>query len=242
MRKRWVFIFIMFWILAGIQVFRNNLTEKEQQITEVFAQIGTEEKNNETEYFGKIKGSFMGEEERKQFLVKTARELGITEMGNVMEEQREGHILTKITTENTRSRTELKILTMSNEEQYLCVRIFFENDLHSAMYYRIRLSDLLEDKVENPQNTTMAYGFYTGDLTMEQKDQITEEILNCFGAHTVSKQKTDDLYTVYGYTGGINDYMMQGNQAVNLNIAMTYNEIKDKTKVYVAIPVMSESY
>ena len=36
--------------------------------------------------------------------------------------------------------------------------------------------------------------------------------------------------------------MMQGNQAVNLNIAMTYNEIKDKTKVYVAIPVMSESY
>lgn len=77
---------------------------------------------------------------------------------------------------------------------------------------------------------------------MEQKDQITEEILNCFGAHTVSKQKTDDLYTVYGYTGGINDYMMQGNQAVNLNIAMTYNEIKDKTKVYVAIPVMSESY
>ena len=75
MRKRWVFIFIMFWILAGIQVFRNNLTEKEQQITEVFAQIGTEEKNSETEYFGKIKGSFMGEEERKQFLVKTAREL-----------------------------------------------------------------------------------------------------------------------------------------------------------------------
>ena len=36
--------------------------------------------------------------------------------------------------------------------------------------------------------------------------------------------------------------MMMGDLAVNLNIAMTYNEIKDKTKVYLAIPVMSECY
>ncbi|MDO4453714.1 MAG: YwmB family TATA-box binding protein [Eubacteriales bacterium] len=242
MRKRWIVIFIMLWVLAGIQVFKNNLAEREQQMTEVFAQIGTEEKNSETEYFGKMKGSFMDEEERKQFLVKTAGQLGITEMGNVIEEQREGHILTQITAENTRSRTELKILTMSSKEQYLCVRISFENDLYSAMYYRTRLSDLLEEKVEHPQNTMTAYGFYRGNLTVEEKDKITEEILDCFGAHTVSRQETEQLYTTYGYTGGIKDYIMLGDQAVNLNIAMTYNEIKDKTKVYVAIPVMSESY
>ena len=242
MRKRGIIIFIMFWILAGIKVFQNNLEEKEEQITQVFKQIGTEEKNSETEYFGKIKGNFMGEEERKQFLLKTAKKLGITKIGNVTQEQGEGHSCTQITAENRRSKTELKILTMSNEEQYLCVRIFFENDLHSAMYYRAQLQDLLEEYVENPQNTTMAYGFYRGNLTMEEKEEITEEILDCFGAHLVSQQKTGNLYTTYGYTGGINDYMMMGDLAVNLNIAMTYNEIKDQTKVYLAIPVMSECY
>jgi len=242
MKKRAVIIFIMFWILAGIQVFQNNLTEKEEQITQVFRQIGTEEKNSETEYFGKIKGDLMGNQEQKQFLLDTAKKLGITKIGTVTQEQREGHSCTQVTAENRRSKTELKILTMGEGEQYLCVRIIFENDLHSAMYYRTQLQDLLEEYIENPQNTTMAYGVYKGNLTMEQKEEITKEILNGFGAHLVSQQKTGNLYTTYGYTGGINDYMMQGDLAVNINIAMTYNEIKDQTKVYLAIPVISECY
>ena len=38
MRKKGIIIFIMFWILAGIKVFQNNLEEKEEQITQVVRQ------------------------------------------------------------------------------------------------------------------------------------------------------------------------------------------------------------
>lgn len=242
MRKRWVAIFLLLWILAGTQVMKSGLSEKEEQITEVFGRIGTEERNSQTEYFGKIKGSFMESEERKEFLLRMAEELGLKEVGEPQEEEKEGHILTQIIKESARAKTELKILTMNSQEQYVCVRIYFEDDLHSAMYYRTQLQNLLEDEVEEAQNTTTAYGIYRGKLTQEQRDEIADDILECFGARTVSQSKTENLYTIYGYTGGINDYIMQGDLAVNINVAMTYNEERDTTQVYMAIPVMSENY
>lgn len=242
MRKRWIAVFLMLWILAGTQVLKSGLSEREEQITEVFGRIGTEEKNSQTEYFGKLKGEWMDPEERKIFLTETAEKLGLDDIGEPQEEQKEGHSLTQIVKEGARARTELKILTMNEEDQYLCARIEFEDDLHSAMYYRTQLQNILEDTLDNPQNTTTTHGFYKGKLTMEEREKITEDIFESLEAHVVSENKTEQLYTVYGYTGAINDYIMQGDYAININVAMTYDEEKDRTHVYLGIPVMNEEY
>ena len=111
-----------------------------------------------------------------------------------------------------------------------------------AIAWSVSKSYLLEDKVENPQNTTMAYGFYKGQLSLEERNEIADDILESLGAHVVSESRTQQLYTIYGYTGGINDYIMQGDHAVNINVAMNYDEEKDRTRVYLAIPLMSEEY
>lgn len=242
MRKRWVVIFMMLWILAGIQVLKSSLVEKEEQITEVFGRIGTEERNSQTEYFGKIKEYLKDTEERKAFLRQIAEKLGLEQAEEPKEEKKEGHILTQIVKEGARAKTELKILTLNEEDQYLCARIYFEDDLRSAMYYRTQLQNLLESKVEDAQNTTIANGFYQGKLTDDEKDEVADGILESFGAHVVSENCTERLYTVYGYTAGINDYIMQGDHAINVNVAITYDEQRDKTHVYMAIPVMNEAY
>ena len=50
------------------------------------------------------------------------------------------------------------------------------------------------------------------------------------------------LYTIYAYTTYVSDFVMQEDQAVNVNIAMRYNEEEDKTYVYVATPVLGLDY
>ncbi|MCI7812099.1 MAG: YwmB family TATA-box binding protein [Lachnospiraceae bacterium] len=242
MRKRWLVIFLMIWILAGVHILKTGLLEKEEQITQVFGRIGTEDKNSQTEYFGKLKTYLPDTENRKIFLGEIAQKLGLEQTGEAEEEKKDGHILTQIVKEGARAKTELKILTLNDQDQYLCVRISFEDDLYSAMYYRTQLQDLLEDEVEDGQNTTMATGFYEGKLTNEEKDEIADGILESFGAHVVSENRTERLYTVYGYTSGINDYIMQGDYAINVNVAITYEEERDRTHIYVAIPVMNEPY
>ncbi len=242
MQKRWAAVFLMLWILAGTQVLKSGLSEKEEQIAQVFGRIGTEEKNSQTEYFGKVKGEWMNREERNTFLTETAEKLGLECEGGPEEEQKEGYLLTSIVKESARARTQLSIMTLSGEEQYVLARIDFEDDLHSAMYYRSQLENILEDKLEDTQNITAAHGFYKGRMTMEETEEIAQDILEALEAHVVSANKTESFYTVYGYTGAISDYIMQGDYAVNVNVAATYDEQKDRTQVYLAIPLISEEY
>ena len=62
------------------------------------------------------------------------------------------------------------------------------------------------------------------------------------GAKIVTEHRDMQLYTIYAYTTYVSDYVMQEDQAVNVNIAMRYNEEEDKTYVYVATPVLGLDY
>ena len=58
----------------------------------------------------------------------------------------------------------------------------------------------------------------------------------------VVEQRGDELYTVYAYTGLINDYVKSEGNKINVNIAFNYNEKKNKTNLYVATPILNQDY
>ena len=50
------------------------------------------------------------------------------------------------------------------------------------------------------------------------------------------------LYTIYAYSPYISDYEIQDGEAVNINIAMYYNEKEDQTYLYAAVPLVGLDY
>jgi hypothetical protein len=50
------------------------------------------------------------------------------------------------------------------------------------------------------------------------------------------------MYTIYAYADNIDDYVMYGTTKTNVNIVISYNDVKGVTEVYMAMPVMDSDY
>lgn len=85
-------------------------------------------------------------------------------------------------------------------------------------------------------------GTYDGKLSIEERNKITDRFVKDLQANVVVEQRGDELYTVYAYTGLINDYVKSEGNKINVNIAFNYNEKKNKTNLYVATPILNQDY
>ena len=56
------------------------------------------------------------------------------------------------------------------------------------------------------------------------------------------ENRKEDLFTVYAYSGLIEEYITVAGSKVNMQIAMSYDEKKDITFVYLATPFLNDGY
>lgn len=96
--------------------------------------------------------------------------------------------------------------------------------------------------MEESKSSANVIGCYEGNLNLEQRDQIADRLLGEMGAKVVSENRDMQLYTIYGYTPYVKEYEYQERKKVNINLAMYYNELEDKTYAYAAIPVIGLDY
>ena len=61
-------------------------------------------------------------------------------------------------------------------------------------------------------------------------------------ARIVTGNRTEEIYTVYGYSEDIKDYVVFGSTKTNVNIAITYNELNGETYIYMATPIINEDF
>ncbi len=87
-----------------------------------------------------------------------------------------------------------------------------------------------------------AEGSIEGELNNTEKNNITDEIMKKLEAKVVTGNRDDSIYTVYGYCGKIEEYVVFGSTKTNINVAITYDEQNNLTRVYMATPIISTEY
>ena len=90
--------------------------------------------------------------------------------------------------------------------------------------------------------TIQLVGDYAGYLPLERRNEITEDILDALGAEVVYEYREHDLYTVYGYTAGLDNYITVDNKKINVHIAMSQNEEHYRTILYLASPILPDTW
>jgi hypothetical protein len=79
-------------------------------------------------------------------------------------------------------------------------------------------------------------------MTTDQKKEISEMLVRELQGEIAIEYDEGDLFTVYGYTGMLNEYVTSAGNKINIQIAITYNELTNKTTVTLATPVMNENW
>ena len=245
-----LYMVAVLWVAVITQIIVNRVFHEDFQITEAFIKTKSKEMQSSLEVIAQYKDELLSEEEKKDIIYQIADAIGLTIDGEI-QTWSDGMIseysFCKLAKQAT---SEIKVISREVVENdaikikhYIIVRLTIFKSIASVDKYQ----DLIEktlDKigVVESQSTLQFEGNYDGALSMQEKNEIVTMLVNELQGEVAVEYDEGDLYTVYAYTGMIGEYVEASNSKMNIQIAITYNELTDKTKVYLATPLLNNSW
>ena len=89
------------------------------------------------------------------------------------------------------------------------------------------------------QVSVQVIGKFPHDMTIAARNRLTDRIMKKLGCKIVCENREKSLYTIYAYTRGMEEYIISGDDRINVQLAMYYDEIKDETVLCVASPLIT---
>lgn len=250
MKKGMISIVVILWVLAGMQFIFQITAKDEKQIMEAFHDIDFSSSVCEIEAYGEYLKEYLTKQEQQELLKRIGKQLGI-ESGFQLEAKRtDGGSETLLYKKAKRAETTLKLITSEiqatdnfiESRQYLSIEILLYDSVDSGFYYKDKVEEILKEEGVSTKTVLNLKGSYPGRLNLDKKNELVDRLLSRVKAKTVIENRTDDLFTVYAYTALIPEYLYHEKKKVNLTVAVTFDETENTTKLYLATPVLEESY
>lgn len=245
-----LYIAAVLWLAVFTQMVVNRFFREEFQITEAFVKSDTNEMRSTLEVVAEYKAGILSKEDKREIIHFLADSIGLViddEIGVWEEDGRSEYFFYKQAKHAT---SEIKLISMEAEEDnivtmkhYIIVRLNILQSISSIDKYKSLLEEALSKlETDNLQITLKYEGSREGNLTTEQKQEIAELLINELQGELVMEYDEGDLYTVYAYTGMLNEYIATMGTKINVQITVSYNELTNKTKIAMATPVMGDGW
>ena len=253
------YIIVLLWVAVGAQFIVNRFFVTKGNIMQAFVNTNSGLMESTLEITARYGTGYLTEEDKKSLILFIAEELGIgvnQEIEVVSEGKRQESVFTKIA---KRASTTVKVVSsyaddtteafvQSNDKEgninhYLLIRLtIFEDVTNDILVYEEKLKDIMEtlEVDEKNINTTLQFsGAFAGNLSLDTKNKIADRMIDSLKGEVVFENRVDNLYTIYAYTGLLNEYITVDKSKINIQVAMTYDELSDRTKIYLATPLIS---
>lgn len=253
------------------RILENNTDEDRpvasEVVNRVFLNEGIKESNCVVEGYYYYGTNYLGEESSHELLDKIAKRMGVNTEYEYYREKTETGYMATLTKEAADSILLLRLITVENEEglnvisqkQYLSINLEINNSIDSAFYYQKNITEIIKNILkenEELDNRNPTENDVSGNISLsikgkiskladvEQQKRISKEILKEFGASEVFEhiEEEKSMYSLYGYTDVISDYVSIGNNKVNVNVAFNYDDINDETIIHIGSPIVNYDY
>lgn len=249
--KMSIYIIAVLWVAVLTQIGVQILIQDDGRITEAFANTNSNIVASNVEVAADYGSRYLSISDKEELVKHIATKIGINTDYKLIHNEGKKSTELKAEKNSKNGNVTIEIISIENDtvhntketSHYIIVNVdIYENSKSILKYKNILEEAMNELEVLDYQSIIRLNGVYTGKLTFEKKTEITNELLSNLEAKIVSESREDELYVVYGYTGLISEYIETEKNKVNINIAMTYDEEKDKTNIYLASPILNEDY
>lgn len=233
------------WIVAGTRFVTERVIYRERNLKEAVAAVSPGNTTGTVSFAAKLKERFLTEADQKKLLRFAADEIGLTVTSDpevFVENDRTGFVYRK---KAKNADTCIKIIAVPEKEEkaayYLIVTLhLFQDDGDGAMYYRSLIDGMARELgVSQEQVSVQICGRFPHGMTTDARNRLTDRVLDKLGCEIVCENRDESLYTVYGYTKGMKEYVCSGKDRINVQLAIYYDEVKDETVLCVASPVIT---
>lgn len=254
--KKWklaLYIALVLWIGTLSQLLVNRIFLKENYIIEALADIETEKLTDKISLTSKLTITvdygtpFLTEYDKEELIEYLAGSIGLQNYEKRFHKGEKGDTISGIKN-GTYADTQIQIIgTKENKEQekhyYIKIALQLYRSPEQIFEYKQHIESAIKKlSVKEQQSLITFTGNYKGKLKLEDKNIIANQMLQKINASIVEENRTEELYTIYAYTGLISDYIKTNNKKVNVNICMTYEEEQNITTIYLATPILNEEW
>ena len=250
MRKLF-FVFVgILWVAAGIQLIRNMNVENEEQIIEAFNNTNCMEAKSTVRSGGRLEGEYKTIQEHKEILENIATQIGLTKQYEITEQEEENKKWLSLSKKARNAQTLIKIITVESEitdgiseiSQYIVGEIVLYDRMECAVLYKEKMEKIMASHNVSAHTSLEFEGMLAGKIQSAERAGIVNQLLDEISATVSREWKEEDMYVVYSYTDMMDDYNKINGRKVNVNVVMTYDEIQEMTRLYLATPVMEDNY
>lgn len=249
MRLLWILIAAV-WIFVIVKVLAGALFEKNTSLVSAFAVTDPGLVKATVEVTARYPEEYLDSFDKKQMIRQLADEIHLELTGEpeiMVTENRQELTFYK---EARAADTELKIISLTEEAEegpvtkhYIYARISLKESTEAVLTYKELLEETMRSlKGADISTTIQLEGEYEGYLTLERRNDITDRILDALDAKAVYEHREADLYTVYAYTAALDNYITVEGKKINLHIAMSQEEENYRTILYLASPILPDTW
>lgn len=240
------------WIFVFLKLLVGALFERNTSLVAAFSVPDPQEISATVEVTAKYPSGELSDKNKMLVMEEVADAIGLTIDYEPMVTETESRQEISFLKDAVAAETELKIITLQagNEEDantgastYLYAKICLNHSLDTVLSYRTLLEKTMNELSCTEISTTIQLvGDYAGYLPLERRDEITEKILSALGAEVVYEYREHDLYTVYAYTAGLDNFITVEGKKINVHIAMSQKEDHYRTILYLASPILPDTW
>lgn len=249
-RKSKIYILLLVWTAAIVQFFVNKGVNREDKMLEAMALADVTSYESEISAYGFYGNGYISDETKKQMLIRLAGKLGVTSGYAITEDDSSDGAVITFQKEGTEGDTKIQIVTMKESDE--AGNVLYENylSMEVKLHQKTELSSNISREIEElyldigiePVMNMYVGGISPGRMTEEEMEQEIEDFFDLMHADVVCQEKFDNVYTVYGYSSDLSNYVYQNDEKVNVNIAFSYDETSDETCIHMAVPFVDRSY
>ena len=248
-RLLWILIAAV-WLFVILKVLVGALFKENTSLVSAFSVSNPGEISATVEVTARVPETMADAKKMEQLLYNVAEEIRLEVNEAPAWEETETRRVCSYKKSAKAADTELRVIGVTEEtaegkeeNYYVYTRITLKEAIRPVLSYKELLETVFHEKgCEEISTTIQLMGDYPGYLTLERRNDAAEKILEALGAEVVYEYRKEDLYTIYAYTASLENYITVEGNKINLHIAMSQDEEHYRTILYLASPVLPDTW
>ena len=248
MRKIGIAAAMVLWVVSAARIVKADAGNA-KNVVSAFNSIEYSSVESRIEAYGRYGNSVMDEGEWERLVLGFASAIGVDGSGTMSTSETYESRITEYRKVADNADTVIKLISANDDcgmnkygEQYVSVSLTIKNRTDCALTYKEMLEDIWESCGIDGYVSLNLTGRVYGALNYYEKNRVADRLLNELGADVVAQNRDSDIFTIYAYSEGIDDYILMSGKKVNVNISESYDEANNMTVIYMSTPFNNLDY
>ena len=130
----------------------------------------------------------------------------------------------------------------NNGETYLYINLIKKEHFIEINDIIYRIKDIFKNYGEKAEITTCIIGSFDGKFTEKDVEKKVKKAIHKVNGKIVDVYKDEQMISYTAYTDYIENNILAGEDKINLNVAIRYNEYDDNTLIWIGTPIITSGY